>query len=148
MIADVYNTTVNFDGKTMFSSSYTPFGCCCGGGMYTMNSCFGFGFNGIGGFGGLGGGLGFGLGYAAGMALLTPQVLKSIGSGLSWFGTKVIAPAATFMWNSVLKPAGIGIWNGMKWVGNTVAKGAKAVAKGVSNLWNNIFHKKSKTKKT
>ena len=107
MIADVYNTTVNFDGKTMFSSSYTPFGCCCGGGMFPMNSCFGFGF---GGFGGFESGLGMGVGYAAGMALTSPQVLK-------------------------------GIWNGMKWVGNTVAK-------GVSNLWNNIFHKKSKAAKT
>ena len=122
MIGDIYNTTVNVNGKKVFSSTFYPGRCCCGGGMF-MNSCFGFGY------GGIGNGLGFGLGFAAGTALvpLMPTIFKGIGNGLSWFGTKVIAPAAK------------GVWSGMKWVGNTVAKGVK-------NLWNNIFHKKSKTK--
>ncbi len=99
MYSDVYNTTVNVNGKTMFSSTYYPGYCCCGPGMF-MNSCFGFGF------GGFGGGFGFGTGYAVGMAAfpLMPALFKGIGKGVS------------------------------------------AVAKGVKNLWNNIFHKKSKTK--
>ena len=110
MYSDVYNTTVNVNGKTMFSSTYYPGYCCCGPGMF-MNSCFGFGF------GGIEAGLGFGLGCAAGASLvpLMPTILN-------------------------------GVWSGMKWVGKTVAKGACAVARGVSNLWNSIFHKKSKTK--
>ena len=110
MVSDVYNTTVNVNGNKEFSSTYYPGYCCCGSGMY-MNSCFGYGF------GGIGSGLGFGLGYAAGVSLipLMPNIIN-------------------------------GVWSGMKWVGNTVAKGACAVAKGVKNLWNNIFHKKSKTK--
>lgn len=137
MYSDVYNTTINFNGKTMFSSSYSPCFCRCGGGF--MNSCFSFGY------GGFGNGLGIGLGYAAGMALVPalPAIFKGIGNGLKWFGTNVIAPAACFAWNSVLKPTGKAIGKAAVWVGNTVAKGAKAVAKGVSNLWNKVFHKKS-----
>ena len=137
MYSDVYNTTINFNGETMFSSSYTPCFCRCGRGF--INSCFNFGY------GGFGNALGIGLGYAAGMALVPalPAIFKGIGNGLKWLGTDVIIPSATFMWNSVLKPAGNAVWSGMKWVGNTVAKGAKAVAKGVSNLWNKVFHKKS-----
>ena len=122
MVSDVYNTTVNVNGNTMFSSTYYPGYCCCGSGMY-MNSCFGYGF------GGIGSGLGFGLGYAAGLSLtpLMPTIINGAWSGIKWFGSSVIAPAAK------------GVWSGIKWVGNTVAKGVK-------NLWNNIFHKKSKTK--
>ena len=133
MISDVYNTTVNINGDTMFSSSYSPCFCRCRGGMF-MNSCFNFGF---GGFGGFGSGLGFGVGYTAGMALvpLLPTIFKGIGT------------AATYTWNNVLKPAGRAIGSAAVWVGNTVAKGAKAVAKGASSLWNSIFHKKSKTEK-
>ena len=128
MLADVYNTTVNFDGKTMFSSSYSPCFCRCGGGF--INSCFNFGF------GGFGGGLGVGLGYVAGMALFPalPAIFRGKGHGLSWLGTTVLAPA------------GRAIGKAAVWVSKTAAKGAKAVAKGVSNLWNNIFHKKSKAK--
>lgn len=65
----------------------------------------------------VGNGISFGIGCALGRALV--PALPSIASGA---------------------------WSGVKWIGNTVAKGAKAVAKGVSNLWNSIFHKKSKTK--
>lgn len=156
MYSDVYNTTINVNGNRMFSSSFYPgYSCgCCGRGMFGMNSCFGFGY------GGMEAGIGMGLGFAAGMALVPalPNIFKGIGKGLSWFGSKVIAPAATFAWNSVLKPAaqftwnkllkpaGKAVWSGIKWTGNTIAKGAKAVAKGVSNLWNKIFHKKSKVK--
>ena len=131
MVGDVYNTTVNVNGETMFSSSYSPCFCRCGGGMYMMNSCFGFGF------GSFGSGLGFGVGYAAGMALPSamPAIFKGIGT------------AATWTWNNVLKPVGNAIGSAAVWVGKTVAKGAKAVAKGVSNVWNSIFHKKSKTEK-
>ena len=106
MYSDVYNTTINFNGETIFSSSYSPCFCRCGRGF--INSCFNFGY------GGFGNGLGIGLGFAAGMALI--PMMPTIINGL---------------------------WSGMKWVGNTVAKGAKAVAKGVSNLWNKVFHKKS-----
>lgn len=91
MDSDVYNTTVNYGGKTVYSSSYTPLYCGCGCGMYSVNSCFGFGF------GGLGGTLGMGLGYTLGTAL-TPM-MPSIFRG---------------------------------------------VAKGIKNLWNTIFHKKTK----
>ena len=159
---DVYNTTVNVNGSTVFRSRYSP--CCC---SPMMGSCFGFGFGGY-GFGAFGGygfgmfgpgafeaGLGMGVGYAAGRAVVPalPAIFKGIGQGLSWVGTKVIAPAATFAWNNVLKPVGSAVWSGLKWagttawkgiswVGNQIAKGAKAVAKGVSSL----FHKKSKTK--
>ena len=138
MVADVYNMTVNFNGETMFSRSYSPCFCRCGSGMYTMNSCFGFGY------GGFGGGLGMGLGFAAGLALVPamPAIFKGIGKACTWIGNT----AAPFLWNNFFKPVGLGIWSGMKFVGNTVAKGAKAVAKGTSNLWNKIFHKKSKVK--
>ena len=143
---DVYNTTVNVNGKNVFSSRYTP--CCCN--MYSMNSCFGFGY-GMGGFGcgGFGAGLGVGVGFAAGMALAPalPNLFKGVGKALGWVGSKVIAPVATFAWNNVLKPVGKVAWNGIKWVGNTIAKGAKAVGKGIANLWNKIFHKKSKASK-
>lgn len=160
---DVYNTTVNVNGSTVFRSRYST-DCCCYGSMYSspMMSCFGYGFGGM-GFGGFGwyspcsfsAGLGAGVGYAAGAALVPalPNIFKGIGQGLSWIGTKVIAPAATFAWNNVLKPvgnavwsgikwAGNGIWQGLKWIGNGIAKGAKAVGKGISSL----FHKKNKTK--
>ncbi len=127
MVGDVYNTTVNVNGRTMYSSTFYPGNCCCGS---YMNSCFGYGY------GGFGGGLGFGVGLAAGMAMvpLMPVAIKGIWSGIKWFGSKVIAPAAK------------GVWSGIKWAGNTIAKGACAVAKGVKNLWNKIFHKKSKSK--
>ena len=122
MVSDVYNTTVNVNGSTVYSGTYSLGNCCCRN-MGYINSCFGFGYGGFGN--GLGFGLGFGIG--AGLTPLLPTIFKGIGNGLSWFGTKVIVPAAK------------GVWSGMKWVGNTVAKGVK-------NLWNNIFHKKSKTK--
>ena len=130
---DVYNTTINVNGKNVFSSRYTP--CCCSS-MYTMNSCFGFGY------GCFGAGLGAGVGFAAGMALAPalPNIFKGIGKAVGWVGSKVIAPVATFAWNNVLKPVGKAAWNGIKWVGNTVAK-------GVSSLWKGIFGKKSKTPK-
>lgn len=91
MYSDVYNTTVNVNGNTMFSSTYYPGYCCCGRGMY-MGSCFGFGY------GGFVDGLGIGLGYTAGalMVPLMPAIVRGIG-------------------------------------------------KGISSLWNGIFHKKSKT---
>lgn len=127
MIGDIYNTTVNVNGSTMYSRTFYPGSCCCNG---YMNSCFGFGY------GGFGAGLGVGVGFAAGMAMvpLMPTVIKGVWSGIKWFGSSVIAPAAK------------GAWNGIKWAGNMIAKGACAVAKGVKNLWNNIFHKKSKSK--
>lgn len=125
---DVYNTTVNINGRTIFSSRFSP--CCCGP-MFPppMMSCFGYGF----GYFPCSwqAGLGFAAGAAAGAALVPalPSIFKGIGKGLSWLGTKVIAPAATFAWNNVLKPAGKGIWNGIKWVAN-----------GIGSL----FHKKNK----
>jgi len=117
---DVYNTTINVNGRRVFSSRYSP--CCCN--MYPMNSCFGFGY-GFGGFGfggfGFGGfcpgafesGLGAGLGMAAGMALVPalPAIVKGVGKAVCW-------------------------------VGNTLWSGIKAVGKGIGNL----FHKKSSTK--
>ncbi len=144
MVADVYNTTVNVNGNTMFSSTYSPCVCNCG-----MGSCFGYGFGGYMPMFGFGGnfmsGLGFGTGYAAGLSLtpMMPTIFKGIGQAFSWLGTKVIAPAASFAWNNVLKPVGNAVWSGIKWVGNTVAKGAKAVGKAIGSL----FHKKSKTEK-
>ena len=137
MVADVYNTTVNINGNRVFSSTFMPGYCCCGGyGMY-MNSCFGFGY-------GFNNALGMGLGYGLGMSLAPamPAIFKGIGKGFSWLATKVIAPAATFAWNNVLKPVGKAVWSGVKWVGKGIAKGAKAVGKAVGSL----FHKKSKTK--
>jgi len=138
MVCDIYNTTVNINGNKLFSSSYSLGDCCCGG-MYNMNSCFGFGYGGY-GYGGLGCGLGMGLGFAAGMALMPamPNIFKGIGKGLTWFGTKVIAPAANFVWNKALQPA----WT------FTRDKVFKPIGKGVSNLWNKVFHKKSKTSKS
>ena len=136
---DVYNTTVNVNGNTVFRSRFST--CCCGP-MFPppMMSCFGFGYGGF-GFGGFGcygsrafeAGLGAGVGFAAGTALIPalPSIFKGIGSGLSWIGKKVIAPAATFTWNKVLKPVGKAIWSGIKSVG-----------KGIGSL----FHKKNKTK--
>ena len=104
MVADVYNTTVNINGNRVFSSSYSLGDCCCCGGMYSMNSCFGFGY------GGFTNGLGMGLGFGAGMALVPvmPAIFKGIGNGLSWLGRKVIAPAATAVWKGI-KAVGEGI---------------------------------------
>ena len=137
MVGDIYNTTINVNGNRVFSSTFRPGNCCCyrGGGMFMANSCFGFGY------GGFGTGIGMGLGYAAGMSLAPalPSIFKGIGSAFKWVGTKVIAPAATFAWNKGIKPVGKAIWNGVKWLGNTVSK-------GISKLWNGIFHKKSKSK--
>ena len=115
MFGDVYNTTVNVNGSKVFSRTYYPgYDCgCCNGGMFGMNSCFGFGFNNPLPF------FAMGIGFAAGYALMPalPGIFKGIGQGFSW-------------------------------VCKGVAKGASAVAKGVKNLWNKIFHKKSKTAKT
>lgn len=99
MYSDVYNTTVNVDGKTVYSRTFYPGACCCGGGMF-MNSCFGFGYSGV----------GFGIGFAAGRALtpVLPNIFNGICSGVCWVG--------------------------------------KTIGKGVSGLWNSIFHKKTKTK--
>jgi len=131
---DVYRTTVNVNGKTVFSSRFSP--CCCPMYSYPMMSCFGYGFGGFGyggfwpgcSFGtGFGAGIGAGLGIAAGAALVPamPAIVKGIGQGACWVGTKVIAPAAK------------GAWQGISWVG-------KKIGKGVSS----IFHKKNKTEKT
>lgn len=134
MYSDVYNTTVNINGNRVFSNTYYPgYGCgCCGGGMFGMNSCFGFGYNNMMPF------FAMGIGYAAGCALAPamPGIIKGIGNGLSWFGSKVLAPAASGAWK--------GIGSAASWVGKNVAKGASAFAKGVSNLWNKIFHKNKK----
>ena len=96
MYSDVYNTKVNINGETVYSSSYRPGNCCCNN-MFTMNSCFGFGYPCI------GAGIGFGVGMMAGAALVPalPAIFKGIGQGFAWLGTKVIAPAATFVWNSI-----------------------------------------------
>ena len=106
----------------------------------------------------MGAGIGFGMGMAAGVALIPalPSIFKGIGQGFAWLGTKVIAPAATFAWNNILKPVGIAIGKAGAWVGKGIAKGATAVAKGiakvattvangVASVWNSIFHKKSKS---
>ena len=138
MFGDVYNTTVNVNGSKVFSRTYYPgYSCgCCNGGMFGMNSCFGFGFNNPLPF------FAMGIGFAAGYALMPalPGIFKGIGQGLSWFGSKVIAPAAVGAWK--------GISSAASWVGKGVAKGASAVAKGVKDLWNKIFNKKAKTAKT
>ena len=145
MVADIYNTTINVNGKRVFSSTYSPCGCCCGGfGMYPMNSCFGFGY------GGFGYGLGLGAGYAAGMSLapVLPNIFSAIGKGFSWLGTKVIAPAAVGAWKGISTAAcwvGKGIAKGATAVAKGIAKGATAIATGISNLWKKIFHKKSKS---
>ncbi len=77
MYGDVYNTTVNVNGNTLFSRTLYPGRCCCGGGMY-MNSCFGPGY------GGFGNGLGIGLGFAAGMAAIPmmPAIVNGVWSGM------------------------------------------------------------------
>ena len=126
-MADVYNTTVNVNGKRLFSSSYSLGNCGCCRGMYSMNSCFGFGF------GNFGNGLGMGLGYGLGMALVPamPAIISGLGKGLAWFGSKVIAPAASGVWK--------GITSAVSWVGKGIAKGIKAIG--------SIFKKKSKTEK-
>ena len=66
---DVYNTTINVNGRNVFSSRYSP--CCCR--MPYMNSCWGMGY-GYGGFGcfwpgSFESGLGMGVGFGAGMML-------------------------------------------------------------------------------
>ena len=136
MYSDIYNTTVNVNGNRVFSSTYTPgYGCgCCRGGMFGMNSCFGFGFYNPVPF------FAMGTGFMAGIALAPelPSIFKGIGKGLAWFGTRIIAPAAVGAWKGVSSAA--------SWIGNGIAKGASAVANGVSNIWNKIFHKKSKVK--
>ena len=136
MYSDIYNTTININGNQVFSSSYAPrFGCgCCRGGMFGMNSCFGFGYYNPAPF------FAMGLGFMAGAALAPalPSIFKGIGSGFAWFGSKVIAPAAVGAWKGISAAA--------SWIGKGIAKGACATAKGVSNLWNKIFHKKSKVK--
>lgn len=148
-----YNTTVNVNGDTLYNSRYRMGGCCCNGGY--MNSCFGIGY--------MGGGTGFGLGMAAGMALV-----PALPAFFNWMGKT----ALPFAWNSIIKPVGIAIGSAAAWAGKGIAKGATAVysavikpfydkvlvpigegigsaatavASGVKNLWNKIFHKKSKS---
>ena len=66
---DIYSRTVTVNGRTVYSSRYSP--CCYN---YYMNSCWGMGY-GFGGFGcgfwpgNFGSGLGMGLGFGAGMIL-------------------------------------------------------------------------------
>lgn len=132
----ISNTFINSNGHSVafHYNSLSPFGCCRGFGGFTPG-CFGFGFNPMCGnpyaFS-----AGAGLGFAAGVALtpLLPSVFKGIGQGCSW------------LWNKAIVPAAKGVWEGVKWVGNGIAKGAKWVWNGVKNLWNNIFHKDSKAK--
>jgi len=150
---DVYNTTVNVNGNTVFRSRYNT-NCCCG--YSSRMSCFGFGYGGYGCWpGSFEAGLGAGVGFAAGRALIPalPLIFKGISQGLGWIGSKVIAPAATFAWNNVLKPVGGAVWSGLKWAGTGIWNGAKAVGKGIWNgiKWignkiGSIFHKKSKAK--
>ena len=146
MFGDVYNTTVNYNGQTMYSSTFYPGRCCCGG--YNMNSCFGFGF------GGMGNGIGTGLGFALGMAAIPvlPALFKGIGKAVSWVAPKIWS-GISWLGSNIGKGAawlGKNIGKGAAWLGKNIAKGAawvgKTVAKGVSSLWNKIFHKKSKTK--
>jgi hypothetical protein len=150
---DVYKTTVNFNGETVYSSTYRLGGCCCNN-MFTMNSCFGFGYP------CLGSGIGFGVGMMAGAALIPamPSIVKGIGQGCSWLATKVIAPFAVGAYNYVIKPVfdnviapvGTAIGKGAAWVGTQIGKGASWVAKktGITKLWHKIFpSKKDKAKK-
>ena len=136
MFGDVYNTTVNCNGTTMYSSTFYPGRCCCN--MYNMNSCFGFGFGGM-------NTIGVGLGFAAGMALMPmmPAIFRGIGKGVSWLAPKI--------WSGI-SWLGSNIGKGAAWLGKNIAKGAawvgKTIGKGVSNLWNKIFHKKPKAAKT
>ena len=71
------------------------------------------------GFGNFQSGLGMGLGYGLGLGLVP-------------------------MMPAIVK----GVGSGLCWTGKTIAKGASAVCKGVSKVWNNIFHKKNKTETT
>ena len=72
------------------------------------------------------------------------SVLKPVGN-FAW--NSVLKPVGNFMWNSVLKPAGNFMWNSViKPTGKFFGKVGSAIGKGVSSLWNKIFHKKSKTK--
>ena len=81
-------------------------------GMMPMNSCFGFGYCGYPGYG-----MGFGYPFMCGGGIRT-----GIGIGLGVAaGTAAVA----------LLPS----------ICSGVATGAKAIGKGVSNLWNKIFHK-------
>lgn len=128
-MVDTYSTTINVNGDTIYSSKYTLGGCCCRN-MYTMNSCFGFGYPSI------SCGIGFGVGMMAGMALLPamPAIFRGIGKGLSWLGTNFFAPV------------GRKIAEGAVWAGKKIGKGASWVAQktGIKKLWNKIFNKKSK----
>ena len=123
MTSDIYNTTVNVNGNRVYSSTYSlgDSCCCCRNGVYTMNSCFGFGYDPA-------AYVAMGIGFAAGAAItpFIPRIFNYIGQGLSWFGTKVIAPAATAVWKGI-------------------SAAASAVKKGVTNLWHKIFPKKAKT---
>lgn len=75
-------------------------------------------------------------GYAA--APLIPGMFKAIGQGIGWFASKVIAPAATFVWNSAIKPVGKFMWNDViKPVGSFMWNN---VIKPVGNFaWNSVL---------
>ncbi len=128
-MGDTINTTININGKTAYQNSYRLGGCCCNN-SYSM-SCFGYGFP------DMGAAIGFGMGMAA-VAIGVPLLPKFF----NWMGTKAL-PA---VWNGFIKPIGIGIGEAAAWVGKGIAKGVAGAAKGIKNLWNSIFHKKSKSK--
>ncbi len=70
------------------------------------------------------------------------SVFKPVGNFM-W--NSVLKPVGNFMWNSVLKPAGNFMWNSViKPVGKFFGNIGTKIGKGVSSLWNKIFHKKSK----
>ena len=136
----VSNTIININGKSRYGFGCNSFGI---GGF--SPSCFGYGFNTCSGnpfmFG-----AGVGLGCAVGMAALPvlPSIFKGIGKGCSWLWNKAIVPAfkgigqgCSWLWNKAIKPAGVAIGKG-------IASAAKWVGNGIKNVWNSIFHKKSK----
>ena len=141
MYGDVYNTTVNVNGVNMYSARYYPGNCCCGF-SYPGISCFGFGFSNPANY------IGVAAGCAIGAAAVPfiPAIFKGIAKGIGWLGKSVIAPAATAVWKgiswfgkSVIAPAATAAWKG-------ICSAGEAIGKGVSNLWNKIFHKKKNAK--
>lgn len=102
------------------------FGAAYGTGMYGTGCCHGGG-------GGISDGAALtALGVGAGIGLLASplggSIMKGIGTGFKYIGLGFkyagigIGKAATWTWNTLLKPAGQGIWNGIKAAGKGIGE--------------------------
>lgn len=121
-------------------SSYNSYGC--GTNLFGDSGCCGSGIDDKAAAWGLGLGVGFGvLTSPIGGAIIKGigNGFKYMGKGLAWCG-KGIGKAASWTWNTLLKPAGQSIGKGIgkaaSWTWNNVLKPA---GQGIGNFFSNCW---------